>query len=106
MKWEERKQRINWENIFIVGSEKDGCTYETIRNFERLPFKNKVIFTHIQYPEFSSAFYIKGFDGQTELGVITNFKRQVLKRRYLDDFDYVACLNNMKTAHISEETIK
>lgn len=44
-KWEERKGRINWNNIFIVGSEKKGCTYETIREFEELPYKNKVIYT-------------------------------------------------------------
>ena len=95
-KWEERKKRINWENIFIVGSEKDGCTYETIKNFEELPFENKVIFTRIEYPEFPSACCIKGFEDQKELGVITYFKKQVLKRRYLDDFDYVSFLNKMK----------
>ena len=44
-KWEERKGRINWNNMFIVGSEKKGCTYETIREFEELPYKNKVIYT-------------------------------------------------------------
>lgn len=96
IKWEERKRRINWENIFVVGSEKDGCTYETIKNFEQLPFENKVIFTHTEYPEFPSACCIKGFEDQKELGIIIDFKKQALKRRYLDDFDYVSFLNNMK----------
>ena len=27
LKWNERKERINWDNLFIVGSEKSGCTY-------------------------------------------------------------------------------
>lgn len=88
-KWSERKKRMNWEKLFIVGSEKDGCTYETIEEFEELPYKNKVIFTHIEYPEFSSAFCIKGFENRDELGTITLFKDQGLKRRFLDDFDYV-----------------
>ena len=92
-KWEERKKRINWDNLFIMGTDKDGCTYETIQRFEKLPYKNKVIFTHIKYPEFSSAFYIKGFEDRSELGVITFFKEQFLKRRYLDDFNYVGFLN-------------
>lgn len=95
-KWEERKKRINWDNIFIVGSEKDQCTYDTIKNFEQLPYKNKVIFTHKEYPEFSSAYCIKGFEEKEELGVITNFKDQILKRRYLDDFNYVEFLNHMR----------
>ncbi len=92
-KWEERKKRINWDNLFIMGTDKDGCTYETIQRFDRLPYKNKVIFTHVKYPEFSSAHYIKGFEDRNELGVVTFFKKQFLKRRYLDDFDYVKFLN-------------
>ena len=77
-----------------MGTEKDGCTYETIRRFDRLPYKNKVIFTHVEYPEFPSACYIRGFEDRNELGVLTFPKKQLLKRRYLDDFDYVSFLNN------------
>ncbi len=43
-KWKERKQRINWDNLFFIGSERGDCTYETVRRFEQLPYKNKVIF--------------------------------------------------------------
>lgn len=93
LKWEERKKRINWDNLFFMGVEKDGCTYETIKRFDELPYKNKVIFTHVRYTEFSSAYYIKGFEDRNELGVITFYKKQFLKRRYLDDFDYVRFLN-------------
>lgn len=92
-KWEERKKRICWDNLFIMGTDRDDCTYETIRGFDKLPYKNKVIFTHIRYPEFSSAYYIQGFEDREELGVITFFKKQFLKRRYLDEFDYVRFLN-------------
>mgnify|MGYP005765898419 CR=1 FL=1 len=92
-KWKIRKERIDWNHIFVIGSEKDGCTYETLKKFEQLPYKNKVIFTKKEYPEFPSAYYIKGFEECKELGVITFFKPQYLKRRYLDEFDYVSFLN-------------
>lgn len=92
-KWELRKQRIDWENLFIIGCEKDGCTYETLQRFERLPYENKVIFTKQNYSEFSSAYYVKGFEKCKELGTVTSFKKQFLKRRYLDDFDYISFLN-------------
>lgn len=95
LKWEERKRRIHWDNLFIIGSERDGCTYETIKRFDRLPYENKVILTHIEYPEFPSAHCIKGFEGKEELGVITKFKQQGLKRRYLDEFDYIGFLNKI-----------
>lgn len=92
-KWEERKKRINWENLFLVGTEKDGCTRETIRRFEKLPYPNKVLFTRVEYPDCPSTYCIRGFEKEQELGVLTFYKKQLRKRRYLDDFDYVAFLN-------------
>ena len=94
--WNLRKQRIDKDHLFIIGSEKDGCTYETIRQFDQLPYQNKVIFTKQDYPEFSSAFYIPGFEDQEELGNILNFQNRVLKRRYLDRFDYLSFLNGVR----------
>ncbi len=92
-KWNERKKRINWDNLFIMGIDGDGCTYESIRAFDALPYKNKVIFTHIPYPEFKSAFYIKGFEKEQGVKVLIYFKKQFFIRRYLDDFDYISFLN-------------
>lgn len=93
--WEERKRRIKWNNLFIVGTARgDLCTYDTIKNFDKLPYKNKVIFTNIKYTEFQSAYYIRGFEEQSQLGVLVDYKNQFLLRRYLDDFDYVNFLNS------------
>lgn len=91
--WNERKKRINWDNLFFVGTEKDGCTYETLQKFDRLPYKNKVIFTKQEYPEIRSAHYMRGLEAEEEHGVLTNYKKQFRLRRYLDDFDYVSFLN-------------
>ena len=96
-KWEERKQRINWDNLFILGIDGDECTYESIQRFDSLPYKNKVIFTHKPYPEIKSSYYIKGFEDKESVGVLLYFKKKFWIRRYLDDFDYVSFLNkNMK----------
>lgn len=95
-KWDERKQRINYDNLFIIGTDKDNCTYETLKAFENLPYENKIIFTHIDYSEISSSYCIKGFEDKNELGVITNFKEGFLMRRYLDNFDYISFLNNTR----------
>ncbi len=92
-KWEERKRRINRNNMFIVGTETDTCTCETLARFERLPYPDKVIFTHREYPEFKSAFHIKGFEQKGGLCCLPTYKKQLLKRRYVDDFDYVTFLN-------------
>jgi len=95
-KWNERKQRINFNNLFILGIDGDNCTYESIQRFDQLPYKNKIIFTHKPYPEFKSAYYIKGFEQTKGVGVLIEFKKQFFIRRYLDDFDYVSFLNNRR----------
>ena len=92
-KWEERKKRIDWDNLFILGIDGDNCTYKTMQRFDQLPYKNKVIFTHISYPEIESSYYIHGFENEEGVGVLLDFKKQFLVRRYLDDFDYVSFLN-------------
>ena len=92
-KWEERKKRINWDNLFILGIDGDNCTYETMQRFDNLPYKNKVIFTHKPYPEIKSAYYISGLEQENGVGVLLGFKQQFLVRRYLDDFDYISFLN-------------
>lgn len=97
-KWEERKQRINWDNLFILAIDGDGCTYESMQKFDKLPYENKVIFTHKPYPEIKSSFYIKGFEEEEGVGVLLYFKKQFFIRRFLDDFDYVTFLNGGKTS--------
>ena len=92
-KWEERKKRIEWDNLFILGIDGDNCSYKTMQRFDQLPYKNKVIFTHIPYPEIESSYYIPGFESEEGVGVLLDFKKQFWVRRYLDDFDYVSFLN-------------
>lgn len=91
--WERRTKRVDMNNVYIVMTDKDGCTYEHIKRFEELPYKNKVIFTHKKYNEFPSAYYISGFEGNGEVGILSDWKPQFLRRRWLDDFDFVKFFN-------------
>ena len=95
-KWEERRKRIDWDNLFIIGIDGDDCTYDSLRRFDALPYKNKVIFTHTPYPEFSCAHYIPGFDAQEGVYRITDFTGGRSIRRHMDHFDYVSFLNGKR----------
>ena len=95
-KWEERKKRIDWDNLFIIGIDGDNCTYDTLRRFDALPYEHKVIFTHKPYPEFPSARYLPGFEECSGILRATDFMDQTLIRRYMDHFDYVSFLNRKK----------
>ena len=103
-KWNERKKRIDYNNLFIIGIDGDNCTYETLKKFDQLPYKHKVIFTHKPYPEFQSAYYIRGFEKDNGVGVLINFKNQFFIRRYLDDFDYVSFLTGKEIKNNAKNT--
>lgn len=90
--WQRRTARINWDNIFLVGCDRDGSTYDIIRRFDQLPYP-KVFFTHKPYPEISCAFPVPGFQERGQLGDITAFRPGLIRRRYMDAFDYVSFLN-------------
>lgn len=95
-KWVERSKRIDKNNIFLMMTDKNVCTHDLMIEFDNLPYKNKVIFTHKPYPEIKSAVYIKGFEDKSEVGVLSDWKPGFWKRRWLDDFDYVGLLNNQR----------
>ena len=50
-KWIERSKRINLENLFILMADRDGCTKDDLIEFDNLPYKNKIVFTHVPYDD-------------------------------------------------------
>ena len=44
-KWDERLQRLNMDNLYVVMVEKDGCTEQDLAAFDQLNYKHKVVFT-------------------------------------------------------------
>lgn len=87
-KWEERKKRINYDKICVIMTERDGCTFDDLLEFDKLPFRRKVVFTHKDYPSIRSAFYIKGFENDNEVGSLTSFVPGKIGTRYFDSFDF------------------
>lgn len=95
-KWQQRNQRIDPNNLFIMMTDKDagrGASYEELQAFDRLPFKNKVVFTHKPYPELASACYIKGFEDAKEVGDLFTYPGWN-GHKYYDQFDYVDWFNH------------
>ncbi|MDH2923942.1 uncharacterized protein (DUF1919 family) [Nicoletella semolina] len=93
-KWQERTARMNLEQLFIIMSERDGCTYQDLVEFDNLAFSNKVVFTYKVYPELKSAVHISGFEDKNQLGDLYEYVGLTGKRHY-DKFDYVRWFNQM-----------
>ncbi|VGM94906.1 Exopolysaccharide biosynthesis protein [uncultured Avibacterium sp.] len=99
-KWQQRSQRIDLDNLFIIMTDRDGCTEQDLNDFDALPYKNKVVFTHKPYPEIRSAFYIEGFEQQDCVGDLFAYSGW-LGKRYYDQFDYLAWFNQNKNEKTS-----
>lgn len=105
-KWCERSKRLDLDNLFVLMSDRNECTYQQMQEFDTLPHQHKVIFTHRPYPEIKSAYCIPGFEQMPEVGVLTDFKPGFWRRRYIDDFDYVAFLNGESVEKINANRSK
>lgn len=94
-KWEQRRQRMNYDHLCAMMVEKDGCTYEDIRNFDALPIENKVVFTYKDYPEFPSAFYVKGFERGKAINHMYEFESLFSLKKYYYQFDTIDFLKGV-----------
>lgn len=92
-KWYERIDRINMNNLYIIMNEGRGSNYQLLERFNKLPYAHKIMFTHVPYPEFESAFYIKGYEDKDTCDFLFNYMKPGIKR-YYEQFDYVSFLNS------------
>ena len=91
--WKRRRERINKNNIFFLMNDRNFCTEKQIKEFDELPYKNKICFTHIPYNQYKSTFYITGSEKKPFLDPITNYVHFWWIKRYYDQFDFVDWLN-------------
>ena len=93
-KWEERKKRMNKQNLFIIFTEQTDCSEALVEEFDRLPFKNKVVFTYRQYEHLKSAVYLEEFkDNLLGVYMFLGFKNHFSSKRKYDVFDFVSWFN-------------
>lgn len=91
-KWNERTLRINFDKIICILSERDGCTYNDLCEFAKLPYPTAAL-VHLPISDFSNCHYIRGFETCVGVGNIMEYRKgQFWGYRYFDDFDYISFL--------------
>lgn len=97
-KWNARRLRCNYDNMAFIMSERDGCTYDDILQFDKLDLKKKVVFVSKDMPEIKSSIHIPGSENTGDLlqplKILTGYKNIFSGYRLIDKFDYVAFLND------------
>ena len=91
-KWNERKLRINFNNIFIFMTDRVTaitttpyrCSEIIVQKFDKLPFKNKVCFVSDRtLNKYQSTCFLKKFEKDGVVDIITNFFGVTGKRGYM-----------------------
>lgn len=95
-KWDMRKERINYNNIFIIMTDRDGCTQKHIAEFDKLPYENKIIFTCKYYSNYKSMIFCNEFYNKDEVGILSEYRNLRGERLYDRYFNYVEWLNGGK----------
>ena len=96
--WNKRKERINWNNIFVICCDK-GLTYDDVLRFDALPYDHKILFVSKQYSDIPCSVYCKKFRDYTDARLI-GFKNPLGKRIYSDYIDYIGWLNRKDLSEI------
>lgn len=94
-KWNIRKERINWENVYVIMSDRYCLPYDYRKRFEELPYKNKVLLSVKAYPEITSTRLLKKNNDTVCVGVSAHIQNVFGKRlyQYAKNFNYISWLN-------------
>ena len=79
---------MSMDHLFLLFSDRNGCSQEDLEAFDSLPFKNKAVILSKEDPGIRSGIYVPGFEDETASGVGTRYRNNGC-RRYIDEFDYV-----------------
>ena len=93
-KWEERKKRINKDNMFVILTEQDECTPECVKAFDNLPFRNKVVFTRRNYSDVKSSVFVRKYENNPRgVYMFLEFENRLSIKRNYDVFDFISWFN-------------
>lgn len=87
IKWDTRKKRINWNNIFVIMSDRDNYKEELLNDFLQLPYK-KVLFSHKKY-DLDEVVFVSKDEKKQEVSDLTRYYnlKGIKTYEYYFDFD-------------------
>lgn len=95
--WKRRAKRVNYNNLFLILVDRDGCDPETMREFDKLPYKHKAFLSYKENPEISCNVCIPDsevcVDNQKQVRDLCQYQSKFTGLRWLDKWDYVRFLN-------------
>lgn len=93
-KWNERKKRIHYDNLYLITSEGNGVTVDELNSIKDNGVNNVCIITNTQRPEIRHSVYCKSLKDE-----ISGAYHMMVKKKwggyqaFLGDFDFVGFIN-------------
>ena len=92
-KWEERKKRMNMDNLFILMCDRDGITEEDILKLGEVKCRNRVVLTAKCYPNIDYTFQLPEYAHEEYVGYYLG-KNALTDRTIVEQhFDFVKWLD-------------
>lgn len=76
-KWNRRKSRIYWDNIYVKMAEQNNCSMAHMERFEMLTFEKKILFTSKDYGLPSQVIYKEYAEEGQVTNDTTHFRRYI-----------------------------
>lgn len=93
-KWNVRKSRINFDNILVISTDRDGMqAYDCMELFDKIPYR-KIMYTAKAYPQYSWSRACKTWKNKNQVGTMTGFVGLKGHRFYEKYADIVEFLNS------------
>lgn len=94
LKWNERRKRINYDNIRLIFTDRDGMSLNILKQYLALPYKKVVYVSKKEWCLNDECIYIPGFESAGFVGDLTKYADLFGHRYYEKYFDIVRWLNN------------
>lgn len=92
-KWNSRKRRINYDNLFLIMYDKDGLTKDDFKKLEKVKCRGKIVISNRKYKDIDYVIKIPANMDKIETRYRLNVNRFTGKRKFEEKFNYVKWLN-------------
>lgn len=90
--WNRRRNRINYDNLYIIMYDRDGITKEDILSLQNIRCRNKIVFSDKSYHGIN---YVKTVRPNKKINGISLLDKDLfLRRTFEKKFDFVKWLND------------
>lgn len=100
-KWETRKRRVDFGNLFFIFTDRNGVTKEILERYIRLPYKKIVFVSKKEYVISGECIYIPGFENNGHVPEMDKFADWKGHRFYEKYCDITAWLNGKNNFNLN-----